>query len=148
MKTSEFKEWCESDGYNVSNNDDEITVAKFSRKLITIEKDDVLRITTSYHGADMSCHEDLFNKAVEYAKTPIEEREEEKKFYLIAYWLTGDHENTRYLNVSETEAGEMKIGFSTKEQFLRFKTEFTEKEIEELGKRKVPVDSMRKIEVE
>nr|DAM67787.1 MAG TPA: hypothetical protein [Caudoviricetes sp.] len=44
---------------------------------------------------DKDVQEKLFDLLIEYARTPIEEREEEKKFYLRYKWINADY---NYLN--------------------------------------------------
>lgn len=144
MKRTEFKKWCTNNGYRFLKNDVGVRVAVFlgGERILIIADNIPFKIDTMW-GTDLREHVDLFNKAVEYAKTPIEEREEPKKYYLIADWADCNHGQI-YLNI----AYGTHVKFSSKTEFSSFKTIFTEKEIDALRKRKVPVDSMEKIEVE
>lgn len=79
---------------------------------------------------DKDTQEKLFNLLIEYAKTPIEEREEEKKYYLKHRWLRclGGcallHESTKFHTFV------LMGGFG--EVPKDYKMKFTQKEIEEI----------------
>ena len=66
---------------------------------------------------------------VEYAKTPIDEREEKEKFYLQQIKKFYDDEEIRYLNF-DTEQNVYFI--SSKSQYDCYKTQFTQKEIDKI----------------
>ena len=75
------------------------------------------------------CDEKDFNMikaAVEFAETPLDEREEEKKFYLEHRWLDRGNE-ANYLNF---EIGEFYYSLDSKPETSWEKTKFTLKEIE------------------
>lgn len=73
---------------------------------------------------------ELFNILVELAKTPPEEREEEKKYYLrLSIFGYDDEQN--YLNL-ERDTGEYLFG--SKKDIAYYQTQFTQKEIDEMKK--------------
>lgn len=70
----------------------------------------------------------LFDLLVEYAKTPIEDREEEKKYYLKHRWLE-NREECNYLNF---DINGLYYSLNTKPEARLSKTKFTINEIEEI----------------
>lgn len=79
------------------------------------------------------CDDEVFNMikaAVEFAETPIEDREEEKKFYAKHRYLVqaGDY-TTAFLNYATNND---RLYVYTKAQTYSVKTQFTLKEIEEI----------------
>lgn len=69
----------------------------------------------------------LFNLLVEYAKTPVDEREEEKKFYLRHRWMEPMYKN--YLNYCMTTKN---YWLDCRNEEICVQTQFTLKEIEEI----------------
>src|SRR5699024_380279 len=65
---------------------------------------------------------------IEFMKTPIEEREEPKKYYLRHRWLKNKCKE-QYLNIDKIYDSYFLLGNANTELY---KTQFTEKEIEEL----------------
>lgn len=72
----------------------------------------------------------MIKAAVEFAETPIKEREEEKKFYLKHRWMA--YENENYLTLC-FPTGKYYLSHSTENN--GYKTTFTLKEIEEIKKK-------------
>lgn len=70
----------------------------------------------------------LFDLLIEYAKTPIEDREEEKRFYLKHRWLE-NREECNYLNF---EISGLYYSLNTKCEASWAKTKFTINEIKEI----------------
>ncbi len=78
------------------------------------------------------CDERDFNMmkaAVEFAETPIEDREEEKKFYLKHRWMRNINGFSRALKI-DIEDGTADVGIMCPS--LGYKNQFTKKEIEEI----------------
>lgn len=78
---------------------------------------------------DKEEQEKLFDLLIEYAKTPIEDREEEKKFYLRHRWIFN---KDFYMYLQKTSYDDKKmsvrvLGFSDNDDI-----KFSEKEIEEI----------------
>lgn len=87
----------------------------------------------------------LFNLLVEYASTPHDEREEPQKYFLQFEALTDNGSGT-YLNYYKSGDS---LGMSTRSQAFGFRTQFTQKEIDEIKEkfgvtlsdfRQIPVD--------
>lgn len=137
MKTKEFVKKVEELGYKVKAYDFTYNIINNGLKLSSIDKFIPMRISTNYYEHDKLCDEDkekLFNLIVEYARTPIEDRKEEKKFYLKHRFLTsllGDM-NYSFINYN---AKYNEIFLSNKESLGYTKTQFTLKEIEEIKER-------------
>ena len=77
------------------------------------------------------CDEKDFNMikaAVEFAETPVKDREEEKKFYLKHRWLDGENE-ANYLNF---ETSGFYYSLDSKFEVSWAKTKFTLEQIEEI----------------
>lgn len=78
--------------------------------------------------------ETLVDLIVEYAKTPVEDREEEKKFYLRHRFLTSLLRDMKYSFINyDTKYND--IYLSSNEALDYVKTKFTLKEIEEIKKK-------------
>lgn len=74
--------------------------------------------------------EKLFDLLIEYARTPIEDREEEKKFYLRHRYLQSSLTNSN--NILNYSVSDNTLALSTGAQCSKYKTKFTLKEIEEI----------------
>ena len=72
--------------------------------------------------------ENLYNLVDEYARTPLDEREEPQRFYLKFAALTDNGSGT-YLNYYKSGDS---LGMSTRSQAFGFQTEFTQEEIDEI----------------
>ncbi len=70
--------------------------------------------------------DELYKVCFEYANTPSEDREEEKKYYLKHKWMRRGDFNFLYFDK------DFKIYGLTSIRFKEAKTEYTEKEIEEI----------------
>lgn len=88
----------------------------------------------------------LFNLLVEYAKTPVDEREEEKRFYLRHRWLKPKPIYKNYLN---NYIGTNEYWLDYDNETKNVQTQFTLKEIDEI-KEKFNTDlcDFKKTEVE
>lgn len=90
--------------------------------------------------------DELYKVCFEYASTPVEDREEEKKYYLIH----------RYFRIAGGGSGFFTIENASGLSFLKYKTnldhysqKFTEKEIEELKEKlNTNLDGFEMVEVE
>lgn len=149
MKTKEFikrvdilgfkiykNNYCDGTKYFVIQNSFDVTMC-----YVTINKLFEMDIRFSEY---MS--ETLVDLIVEYAKTPVEDREEEKKFYL----------RHRYFRIAGGGSGFFTIENASGLSFLKYKTnldhysqKFTEKEIEELKEKlNTNLDGFEMVEVE
>lgn len=133
MKTKEFIKRIEQLGYLVNEGYADWQISRISKGqdllVAIVNKNNLSRISTDFVGWWDISDEDkskLLDIIVEYAKTPIEDRKKEKKYYLRHKWLRSDDFN--YLcfdNIFE-------IYNLNPCGFKELKTEYTEKEIEEI----------------
>lgn len=130
MRINELKRIAEENNYECLEQE---YVYKFTRKhtnnFISISKDAEKRI---WFITPTICDDKDFNMtkaAVKFAETPIEEREEEKKFYLRHKWMAYENENNLTLCFP---TGKYYLSHSTENN--GYKTTFTLKEIEEIKK--------------
>lgn len=162
IKTKEFIKRVEKLGFTIeyyknpfsnikSNCDyDLITISVNNQVLVKIWANCQYAISTISDGH--SCYlygydvDELYKVCFEYANTPVEEREEEKKYYLIH----------RYFRIAGGGSGFFTIENASGLSFLKYKTnldhysqKFTEKEIEELKEKlNTNLDGFEMVEVE
>lgn len=98
--------------------------------------------------------EKIFDILVKFARTPEDEREEEKKYqYRLkeTYWWMSDKTlmDYQYLNLRSYECNKKKILLNTNKDCIGYKAKFTDKEIQEVVKEfDVDLTMFDKIEVE
>lgn len=162
MKTKEFIEKVEKMGFDIAYYKNPYSNEKsiFDYDLITIYLDDqdLVKIWTSCQYAistisdGHSCYitgydvQELYKLCFEYTSTPVEDREEEKKYYLIH----------RYFRIAGGGSGFFTIDNDSGLSFLKYKTnldhysqKFTEKEIEELKEKlNTNLDGFEMVEAE
>lgn len=124
MKTSEFIKKVDELGYKMIDEVDDMVIYHDDKIMGSVNNNKVNKLDTSWY-EDIST--ELLDLCVEYAKTPIEERKEEKKYYLRLP-IKGDP-NISYLNYDEIIGG---YSFNSNVETPIFKTQFTQKEIDEL----------------
>lgn len=131
MRTKEFIKRVEELGYKTFKRDYHIAIYSGCDKLEAIVSSErYCGLNCCYEGMTTRT---LFDIIVEYAKTPIEDREEEKKFYAKHRYLVqaGDY-TTAFLNYATNND---RLYVYTKAQTYSVKTQFTLKEIEEIKKK-------------
>lgn len=80
MTYKEFKYWCEDNGYDVADNEEEIYVSEEPLHLCSVSKKYRNSMdTTSFRGLP----EHLFHKVIELANTPLSERIDQKLYHVI-----------------------------------------------------------------
>lgn len=125
MKRSEFIEKVEELGFIAHRTKHKIIVQKIFRHLAVIDEEQ--RYKVNYLECD---NKELFNLCAEYAWTPIEEREEEKRYYLRKFnkkFYEGEYLN-HDINYNRWPLGD-------NIENAQYKTKFTWKEIEDIKKR-------------
>lgn len=131
MKTKEFIKRVEELGYKIIETSLYISVDKNGATLAMISKEEQYKIET-FKIFNEACADELFSICFEYARTPIDEREEEEKFYLQkikSFYDEEYDEEYAYLNVT-TAAGYYILNNSTQNDC--YKTQFTQKEIDKI----------------
>lgn len=136
MKTKEFIKRVEELGYviDTSMNPAEIMYMddideEYNLAFVDLKEPFVIDTVSTYMDRHKyAARQELFDLIVEYARTPIEEREEVKKYYLRHKWL--EQERVKYLSCN---VHTLSYGLGLKEGAgINFKTRFTLKEIEEI----------------
>ena len=129
MKIDELKRIAKENDYEYFKSTiDYKFVKKDSNNYITINSKYENRIWTAIQG---KCDDKDFNMikaAIEFAETPLEDREQEKKFYLKHRWLKNG-EDYSYLNF---EISGLYYSLNNKHEASWAKTKFTLEEIEEI----------------
>lgn len=137
MKTKEFVKRVKELGYEVSVYEVVCLIFNNGVQVATISNLESMEMSNFFCEYDKLSDEDkekLFNLMVEYASTPIEDRVEEKKFYLKHRFLTSLLGDMKYSFINYN-AKYNEIFLSNKESLGDTKTQFTLKEIEEIKER-------------
>lgn len=146
MKTNEFIEKVEELGYDIEIDWPTIFIKCDGCILARVDKARAYTINTKA-AFEVKNAEELFDLCVEYARTPIEEREEEKKYYLRmsdGFYIVCD----KYLNFNKSAKHYV---LHSKHQNDSYKTQFTQKEIDEIKEKfntdlsefeQIPVDEI------
>ena len=133
MKYSEFKAEVEKLGYTFFENKYEVRILDNGAcKLIIIDKTDTHVIDPNNVSYITLSHKDkteLLDLACELAKTPLAEREEEKRYWLRIVANLGFMDDQRFLNLN-IEREEYFICSARQSEWV--KTIFTESEISQM----------------
>ena len=154
MKIDELKRIAKENDYKLENKHNQLEhKLEFRRNTGGLE--DILNQIAIREGIENRiffninyCNEkdlNMIKASIEYAETPLEDREEEKKFYLKHRWMDGENE-ANYLNFVIS-------GFyytlNTKPEASWAKTKFTINEIEDIKKKLgTDLDDFELVEVE
>ena len=134
MKYSEFKAEVEKLGWCISGNNYEVHVINHGGgKLMVIDKTDTHMLDPNHISYVTLTHEDksvLLDLSVKLAKTPLAEREEEKRYYLrnVSPLLRGSGRG--YLAKNKDTLEYYALSLKCSEEF--YQTIFTESEIAEM----------------
>lgn len=142
MKTKEFIQKVKSLGldveYDYHSYEENLEVVLFNSLIVNVSNDCEYEFDTNYpdfRKLSKKRKKDLFELLVEYSSTPIdereekiEEREEEKKYYLKHKFLTNGNAEC-YLNYTN-EYDDWILNDNTMHE--NYKTQFTKQEIEEI----------------
>ena len=136
MKISELKTIAKENDYELKG-EKEIEQIILERK-VTFDGfiSNVIRISSAMKDLifikSKHCDNKDFNMikaAVEFAKTPIEDREEEKKFYLRHRWI---RDYDFYMYLQKRSYDDKKMSFGVVNFSVNDSLQFTEKEIDEI----------------
>jgi hypothetical protein len=144
MKYSEFKAEVEKLGYTFFENKYEVRILDNGAcKLIIIDKTDTHVIDPNNVSYITLSHKDkteLLDLACGLAKTPLAEREEEKRYWLRLATKLEVYEDRRYLNM---DIPNEKYTLSENKDDAYYKAIFTETEISQMD-----ITGFEKVEVE
>ena len=146
MKTKELKEIARENGYEFNVDGCSIFLIKeieiYGRLFKNVIKINRLAcksiwINNSEYVGEMDVN--MMEASIAYARTPEEEREEPKKFYLRHKWVSSGEAretylNKAYINKARIEASAIYF-ISTKDESSLIQTKFTQIEIEEIKSR-------------
>ena len=130
MKTKQFIKEIKSMGFDVVElhynlaiyDDNEFSLAHVSKEEVGV----LITDFPCFYRLDYDTKLQLLNLLIKYAKTPIEERKDEKKYYLKQIGLIDFRSFLNYVNSSKTYTVE------SAEESDRFKTQFTQAEIDSM----------------
>ena len=145
MKYSEFKNNVKLIGFETKESNRDIYVERIRETVISVSKEFRFGVDTGWTGFSKEQENvllELYANACELAKTPLEEREEEKRYWLqrIEPPILGE-QDPRYLFYTRV-GGYYDIGTTKSEWRNVIKTIFTESEIS-----KMDITGFEKIEV-
>lgn len=136
MKTSEFIKRVKKLGYEVDDKGTGMFLYNGNDIIVFVSKEKQYKLETSNFSA-VKNPEELFDLCVEYAKTPIEERGKEQKFYLQKmksfYEIKVNKDNmSLILDMDDNSFFLSDVLFYDKYMGGNFKTQFTQKEIDKI----------------
>lgn len=130
MKTKEFIRRVEELGYQVHDAPESILV--YNEYGITYAKILPYQYAISTIGDGFYAHKkhkELYKLCIDYTATPIEDREEEKKFYLKHKYFKCTNGDSRYFQIYEPNGNPW---LNAMDSIMGYKKQFTLKEIEEI----------------
>lgn len=131
MKTKEFIKRVEELGFVTARYlDNNITVFNSEGIIVSINEDMTYGVITDIRHLKYLT-EELFDLCVEYAKTPIEERKDEEKFYLHKIESFYDDYDVKYAFLN-LDMDENTFFLDNAGQEYDCKTQFTQKEIDKI----------------
>lgn len=150
MKTKEFIKRVEGLEFEVENGKEYYYIKDIDGELIaSINKLITFQICTNFNAWDELCDDlkkQLFDIISKYTKTPVDEREEEKKLYLRHRYFRFDNGSSKYLGMDLLK---YKPDLYSKITYRWVKNQFTEKEIDEIKEKfNTDLGDFKKIEVE
>lgn len=93
MKTKEFIRKIENLGFEIEKGFSQFVITSpFDTWVAVVDRKEICQINNNYSEWGLlndPSKKELFDIISEYAKTPIEDRKEEKKFYLKHRWIKG-----------------------------------------------------------
>ena len=103
MKTKEFIKRVEELGYDVELYPSHVFIKTSNISVATVYTQRLYEIyTRSIVKVELTHKEELFDLIIKYAKTPIEEREEPKKYYLMHKWIQKNDYNYLTIDLDDT----------------------------------------------
>lgn len=129
MKIDELKRIAEENDYEYEYKMYHKFINKNNGNYITINS---MRENRIWVSVTSWCEDKDFNMikaAIEFAETPIEDREEEKKFYLEHRYFKCTNGDSRYFQIYEPDG---KPWLNAMYSVMGYKKQFTLKEIEEI----------------
>lgn len=131
MKKSEFINKVKELGYDVCSDDIEVLIVTPDKTKNIARVQNKEQYSMETYMSEEEIGEDLFNLCTEYAQTPLEEREEEQKFYLqkVESFYDNRDEEYAFLNFDITR---QVYCLNNTMGNAKFKTSFTQQEIDKI----------------
>ena len=131
MKTKEFIKRVEELGYDIEISEVDVFIKYDGYIIARISR--TSPYTMSVYAAFRGRHaKELFDLCVEYAKTPIEERKDEEKFYLQKMKSFYELEDDEWCMFLKLDLDDSAFFLSDVGQYDNCKTQFTQKEIDKI----------------
>ncbi|MDY6079149.1 MAG: hypothetical protein SPI61_00190 [Ezakiella sp.] len=133
LTTKRFIKEVQNLGFEVAEYMNVILIRLKSREVALIGKLQIFCVNTEYpsfNNLPEELKEKLYNLIDEYTRTPIEDREEEQKYYLEHKWLDDNLYNVWNCLNLRVETNGYSIGSPLNSE--EFKTQFTQAEIDEI----------------
>lgn len=133
MKTNELKSLLEKMDYSVKRINGMIVIEnKYGNVIATIEENTTFKFSTQHYSRNFISYSEqkiILSYIMGYAATPVDEREEEKKFYLEHKYFRFHNGSSKYLGMDLLK---VKPDLCSKITYRWMKNQFTEKEIDEI----------------
>lgn len=130
MKTKEFIKRVEELGFKVNRTVTQIDIIAHSFTIARVYTNRMYAMNAfTFINIEWRNQDKLFDLIVEYVKTPIEDREEEKKLYLRHRYFRFDNGSRKYLGMDLVKD---KPDLYSKITYRWVKNQFTKKEIDEI----------------
>ena len=141
MKYPEFEREVGKLGCEVYDTSGNVVVKRNTYTILTVDKDREFEFDNDWNkwSGIGEIKSPLFDLAYQLAKTPLAEREEEKKYYLRLATKIDVYEDRRYLNM---DIPNEKYTLSENKDDAYYKASFTESEIAEMD-----ITGFQKVEV-
>lgn len=132
MRTKEFIKRVEELGFETSTHESTIVLYNKGNEIAFVYRRLYMKFKNSYADWDylsIGDKKNLFGLIVEYVSTPVDEREEPKKYYLRHRWLGVKDDEWNYLNCLLSDSD---YYLNSHEDTGNIKTQFTRENIEEI----------------
>lgn len=133
MKTNELKSLLERMDYSIRRIKKTIVIEKeFGNVIATIYEDATFKFSTEYYAWNAISYSEqkiILSYIMGYVATPVDEREEEKKFYLRHRYFRFHNGSSKYLGMDLVKDNP---DLCSKITYRWTKNQFTEKEIDEI----------------
>lgn len=133
MKTKELKNLLEKMDYSVKRINGMIVIEnKYGNVIATIEENTTFKFSTQHYAWNFISYSEqkiILSYIMGYVATPVDEREEEKKFYLRHRYFRFHNGSSKYLGMDLVKDNP---DLCSKITYRWTKNQFTEKEIDEI----------------
>lgn len=149
MKIDELKRIAEENDYVLTKSFDNYKLKRKNRgNCIDISNVNANRVWISNISLCDDEDSNMIKAAVEFAETPIEEREEDKKYTYKHNFIRTKGNNFTYLAIRQRLSISYPVLLGSSQDIFEYKVEFTDEEMEEVKKEYgIFLDDFKKVEV-